>query len=230
MRKMNILVAGLACAAIIGFVLTGCKSEAASDVTGKQPQLGGWSLVSDNTPAMMNEKDSVRIKEVLKGQDGNFDVLSLVATQVVSGANYMYLVYGTEAEGTTPGYYFMTVYEDTKGNDSILGIKPIDVTAIQTGKPLGAGATGAWAVKGTGKAGMLPDQDAQISFDAINKGDVIYNPVALLATQVVSGTNYKALCRGSDENLYVVTWYKDLKGNSSLTSAECVDIGAYSGR
>ncbi len=58
----------------------------------------------------------------------------------------------------------------------------------------------------------------------------MYNPVALLATQLVSGTNYKALCKGNDKNLYVVTWYRDLKGNASLTSAECVNIGAYSGK
>ena len=229
MRKMNIFAAVLVCTAVIGFVLSGCKAEAASEAYNKQPVLGGWSLVTDNTPAMMSEKDSSRINDVLTGEGSNFEVISLLATQVVSGANYMYLVYGTEAGSTTPGYYFVTLYEDTKGNDSVIGIESIDVTAIRTGTPLGAGATGTWAVKGTGKPGMLPDQDAQASFDAINKGEVMYNPVALLATQVVSGTNYKALCSGSDKNLYVVTWYRDLQGNSSLTSAECVNIGAYSG-
>ena len=229
MRKMNILVAVLVCAMVIGFILPGFKSEAAS-ATGKKTVVGGWTLVTDNSPAMMNDADSARINNVLKDEGGDFKALSLVATQVVSGANYMYLVYGTDANSAEPGYYFVTVYEDTKGNDSILSITSIDVTSIQTGTPLGEGATGAWAVKGTGKPGMFPDQNAQASFDAINKGDVMYNPVALLATQVVSGTNYKALCMGNDKNLYVVTWYKDLQGNSSLTSAECVNIGAYSGR
>ncbi len=128
-----------------------------------------------------------------------------------------------------PCYYFVTAYEDTKGSDSIIGVTSINVTDIQTGKPLGKGATGAWAVNGSGKIGMFSDQDAQALFDAINDGDVMYNPVALLATQIVAGTNYKALCTGSDGNLYVVTWYGDLSGNSSLTSAECVNIGAYSG-
>ena len=88
---------------------------------------------------------------------------------------------------------------------------------------------GGWAVRGTGKPGMLSDQNAQASFDKINYEDVMYNPIALLATQVVSGTNYKALCRGNDGNLYAVTWYNDLQNNASFTSAECVNIGAYSG-
>ena len=229
MRKITMIITGLACAVFVGCIFSGFKAYAASEVTKQQPIVGGWTLVADNSPSMMKEEDSTRIKEVLKEQNANFDVLDLVATQVVSGVNYMYLAYGTDQENTVPGFYFVTVYEDTKGNDSILGITAIDVTSIQTGTPLGKGATGGWAVRGTGKAGMLPDQDAQASFDAINKGDIIYNPVALLATQVVSGTNYKALCTGNDKNLYVLTWYKDLKGNVSLTSTECVNIGAYSG-
>ena len=130
-------------------------------MTKQQPIVGGWTLVADNSPSMMKEEDSTRIKKVLKEQKANFDVLDLVATQVVSGVNYMYLVYGTDQENTVPGFYFVTVYEDSKGNDSILGITAIDVTSIQTGTPLGKGATGGWAVRGTGKAGMLPDQDAK---------------------------------------------------------------------
>ena len=230
MRKINMMIiAGLACAAIFASILTGFTTKAAAEPAKQAPALGGWTLVENNNTVMMNEKDSTRIKTVLKDYDADFKVLDLVATQVVSGANYMYLVYGTTADSTVPGYYFVTVYEDTKGNDSIIGTTPIDVTAIQTTAPLGKGATGGWAVRGSGKAGMFPDENAMASFDAINNGDVMYNPIALLATQVVSGTNYKARCRANDQNLYVVTWYKDLQGNSSLTSAECVNIGAYSG-
>lgn len=80
-----------------------------------------------------------------------------------------------------------------------------------------SGATGAWAVRKSGKAGVFPDENAQASFDTINNGEGLYNPVALLATQAVSGTNYKALCIGNDKNLYVVTWYRNLQGNASLT-------------
>ncbi len=129
---MSLIAAAIACAVIFVFGFSGFKSEAAM----QGQSLGGWSLVDNNSPSMMKDEDSARIKTVLQDQGYNFNVLDLVATQVVSGANYMYLVYGT---------------------------------------------------------------------------------------------NYKALCRGNDKNLYVVTWYKDLQGNSSLTSAECVNIGAYSG-
>jgi hypothetical protein len=228
MRKISLIITILVAVAILASVFSGFQAKAASEAP-KQAALGGWSLAENNNPVMMSDKDSTRIKNVLKNSDADFTALDLVATQVVSGTNYMYLVYGTTADNTISGYYFVTVYEDTKGNDTIIGTTPIDVTSIQTGTPLGKGATGGWAVRGSGKPGMLPDENAMASFDAINNGDVMYNPIALLATQVVSGTNYKALCRGNDNNLYVVTWYKDLQGGASLTSAECVNIGAYSG-
>lgn len=259
MKKMNLITAGLACTAMCSMILTGCTKTTPPEVTpaptveqtvtsevatpetpevatsevaatqGEKVMLGGWELVTDNSAAMMAENDSTRIAIALRGEGTNFNVLDVVATQVVAGVNYMYLCYGTDAEATTPGYYFVTINEDPNGDASVVGIVPFDFTAVETGEPLGEGATGAWAVQGTGKAGMFSNQDAQASFDAINTGDVMYNPVALLATQLVSGTNFKALCRGNDENLYVVTWYKDLQGNASLTSAECVKIGAYSG-
>ncbi len=123
MRKLSLIIAGIACAAIFGLFSTSFKSEAASETV-----LGGWSLVTDNTPAMMSDADRTRIDVALKDKGTNFDVIDLVATQVVSG------------------------------------------------------------------------------------------------------TNYKALCIGNDQNLYVVTWYKDLQGNARLSSAECVNISAYSGR
>ena len=52
----------------------------------KGQSLGGWSLVNNNTPSMMSEKDSTRINTALKDQMSDFKVIDLVATQVVSGA------------------------------------------------------------------------------------------------------------------------------------------------
>ncbi|MCR4657162.1 MAG: hypothetical protein K5770_13200 [Lachnospiraceae bacterium] len=225
MRKTGMMITSLVCAIFIGLIFMGNRTEAASR---HKPKTGGWTLFTDNSPCMMSEKDSIRISEALKDHGGHFEVLGLVAAQVVSGTNYMYLAYGTEANEAIPGYYFIKLYSDTKGHNSIVSVASIDVTKIQTGKPLGKAATGAWAVRTSGKPGMFPDQNVQASFDAINNGDVIYNPVALLAAQPVSGTNYKALCTGNDKKLYVVTWYVDLQGNASLTSSECVNIGAYS--
>ncbi len=82
--------------AIIGVILSGFKSEAAFGVDSAQPVLGEWSLVTDNTPAMMKDADSARINEVLKDVGGDFKALDLVATQVVSGTNYKALCRGDD--------------------------------------------------------------------------------------------------------------------------------------
>lgn len=56
--------------------------------------------------------------------------------------------------------------------------------------------------------------------DMVSKvGDNKYQPVTLLETQVVSGTNYKVLCTEKDTNKYVVLQiYQDLNGNVELSS------------
>ncbi len=88
---------------------------------------------------------------------------------------------------------------------------------------------GGWSLVDNNTPSMMKDEDSARIQTALKDQGADFKVLDLVATQVVSGTNYKALCRGNDKNLYVVTWYKDLQGNSSLTSAECVNIGAYSG-
>ena len=60
---------------------------------------------------------------------------------------------------------------------------------------------------------------------------VRYEPVRVLAAQVVSGTNYAFLARGTETTAeaaaswYVVVVYRDLSGNVSLTSVKPIDLG-----
>ena len=55
---------------------------------------------------------------------------------------------------------------------------------------------------------------------------VDYVPVELLATQIVSGTNYKFLCEGTtvvpdgETKQYIVTIYEDLEGNAEVMNIE----------
>ena len=60
-----------------------------------------------------------------------------------------------------------------------------------------------------------------------------YNPVQLLATQLVNGTNYVALVRGVPASvedtyeLYIVRWYADLQGKSEITDIQKFDLNHY---
>ncbi len=56
-----------------------------------------------------------------------------------------------------------------------------------------------------------------------------FKPLALLATQVVSGTNYRFVCEsipvdGGEHGCALVTVYADLDGNSEIT--EVIPFGA----
>lgn len=88
-----------------------------------------------------------------------------------------------------------------------------------------------------GLVGVALPGEAQAAFnkamDAIE--GATYDPIALLGTQVVSGTNYALLCRvtpivtdGTSE-LAVVTVYEDLDGNAEILSAAPFDLATVAG-
>ena len=76
-------------------------------------------------------------------------------------------------------------------------------------------------------------EEAQGAFDKAMEGfvGVNYTPVALLGTQVVSGTNYSFLCEATvvypDAQPYyaVVTVYQDLQGKAEILNVVAMDLG-----
>lgn len=89
----------------------------------------------------------------------------------------------------------------------------------------------------TGLAGVALPGEAQVAFDKAMDAieGATYDPIAVLGTQVVSGTNYAILCRvtpivtdGTSE-LAVVTVYEDLDGRAEILSAEPFDLATVAG-
>lgn len=90
----------------------------------------------------------------------------------------------------------------------------------------------------TGGWEMTPNleitDDAKAAFENATVGyeDPIYSPLALLGTQVVSGTNYCFLCRatssedGVDTSNYVLVYvYQDLTGNAEVLDTQLMELG-----
>lgn len=96
------------------------------------------------------------------------------------------------------------------------------------------GMTGGWTVSEDAPTAELPE-DAKAAFDAAMAElvGVEYTPIAYLGTQVVAGTNYGYLCRGTVmsaepvTNLYVVKVYQDLDGNASVLDIADFSITDY---
>jgi cytoskeletal protein RodZ len=91
---------------------------------------------------------------------------------------------------------------------------------------------GGWNVAGNYAALAIPEDDLA-AFESATAGymGASFEPIALLGTQIVSGTNYAFLCvqtvSAADDpySLVVVTIYEDLHGNSEVLNIAPVEIG-----
>lgn len=107
--------------------------------------------------------------------------------------------------------------------------------AASEAKPEGSASLGGWQIFEDEKEAV--PADAKEAFDSAIQGYTGMNlePKALLATQVVSGTNYAFLCLGERvvqnpvKGWYVVVVYKDLQGKAKISSVEDFDLTAHIG-
>lgn len=119
----------------------------------------------------------------------------------------------------------------------IAAVPVIQPVAVQVwGETAGSAVTGGWSLNEDSDS-LADHPDA---LDAFNKAVAgtdkdSYEPVALLGSQVVSGTNYCILCRdysGDEKTLkqYVLLYiYADLEGNAEIMNTSGLDISKYAG-
>lgn len=103
------------------------------------------------------------------------------------------------------------------------------VNTIQEGEAMAFGTedypiSGGWTVN-SGELSMSANPNAMAAFEKAVEGlsGYSYEPLVLLGTQVVAGTNYRILCRGSAvvpdpvPTYEIITVYEDLNGNAEIT-------------
>ena len=168
--------------------------------------LGGWKVDRDA---------SVEVE----------DAVLHLGSQLVSGTNHCVLC---------RGWVLNFVYEDLEGKTEILQSVPVDVAALaeaaveEIEEPVGM-TLGGWSLT---EDGAMSDE-AQSAFDKAMDGlvGVNYAPLALLGTQLVSGTNYSFLCEAAvvrpDAKPYyaVVTVYENLEGAAEVRNIVALDLG-----
>jgi len=90
-------------------------------------------------------------------------------------------------------------------------------------------AVGGWTLNESGELSA----EAKAAFDKAAEGlvGVNYTPVALLGTQLVSGTNYSILAEatvvypGAEPYYAVITVYEDLQGKTEIRNIAALDLG-----
>ena len=240
-RKLSVLL--LAFFMITMITACGSSNESAqtdesAEMSAEESVSGGWDLFDNEANALPEDVQTAFDKAAETFTGSELKPVAYVASQVVAGTNYMILC---EAAPTTErpktSYQMVIVYADLEGNAEITQIKEFDLTAYTDGNNTEISAeqlAGGWQVAEDRSSVVIP-QDAKDVFDKAveNLDGNELEPMALLGTQVVAGTNYAFLCFSTLQTeetingIQVVTVYEDLDGNAEITNICTVDPADY---
>lgn len=215
-------------------------------VEGEEPQiniedltsevLGGWQTY-ETFEDRMKEKELKIFEKAMEGIEGVAYVpLRVLASQPVSGMNYAFLAQGiTVTAIPSIDYYIIVIYVDTENNEDIKAINMLKVPEIETKQEGSDSLLGSWMIFKADEKEKISDKKIQTSFEKAiaQQKDLKILPLQLLATQLVEGNNYMALCYGepvddaSKGDLCIVEWYEDLRGNVSLTDVRYLNLAYY---
>ena len=196
-------------AGALAFSLAACGQEKEEDVV-----VGGWSKAS--SPVVTDEIKALVEKAVGETGGAAYTPVAYLGSQVVAGTNHRVLCAFQSVDPDSPATYeILTIYEDLKGNVEITEMLDSPAEAVFSEAAGGWSAPPTPAVTDEAKAALEKATEGMTGAD--------YTPLALLGTQVVSGTNYALLCevtavapdaRPSDVIVHV---YEDLDGNAEIT-------------
>lgn len=227
---------------MFSFVYYATIAAVATSALAQMP--GGWSPVNVSTISAQYYAAVTNPQSYLNAATPRICATSLDAAtqQVVAGLNYKVAVHGCPAPSelaTGPGCscavptqsYTVSLYQTLE--------KAIFVEAVQAAAPASDGLVGGFT-----KPAPATEADKQLYFDAVSTDNHFASasiprvcPTAYLtvATQVVSGTNYRFVVQGcaipaspindvvdcdcSSVSLYGVEVYQDLKRNLQVTRA-----------
>ena len=176
--------------------------------------LGGFE---DPDSFAVTEEAAELLEKAAEGLLGaKYTPIAYLGKQIVAGANHLFLCTITPVVPDAVGKYaLVTVYQDPQGEVSIKDIYNSGAEAIRPG------LMGGW--QETDAPDVTEEAAAALEKAAGSLLGAEYTPKALLATQVVSGTNYSILCSiravvpDAEEKYSIVHVYEDLDGNAEIT-------------
>ena len=228
MKKIIAIVLSLILVVTSGVVLASCSkketekekttsNEITTNETAEGEIVGGWTKA--DSPAITDEFKKVfnKATETLTGVD--YTPVAYLASQVVAGTNHRVLCKAeVVAPNAAPKYAIVQIYEDLRGNAEITDIFSSDINAEYPNNDGGWSEAENFTVTDDAKKAL------EKACETLTGAE--YTPVALLATQVVAGTNYRILCESKEtvpnaEAKYViVTVFADLEGKAEITQTD----------
>lgn len=136
--------------------------------------------------------------------------------------------------------FWSVVYikEDSEGKVNLLDVQSImlsessDKGAVQFGTVSGDELVGNWSVDeesvSNGIGDISDDIKAAIDEALKSKVSVTYEPIMIMGSQVVSGTNYAVLCKNVTSSEWTIVYvYKNLDGKGTLMNVATFDLEVF---
>lgn len=150
---------------------------------------------------------------------------------------HAFLCKTTEDTGKT---FWSVVYikEDSEGKVNLLDVQNImlsessDKGAVQFGTVSGNELVGNWSVDEESVSNGIGDisDDIKVAIDEAlkSKVSVTYEPIMIMGSQVVSGTNYAVLCKNVTSSEWTIVYvYKNLDGKGTLMNVATFDLEVF---
>ena len=180
---------------------------------------GGYA--DADSPVVTDEIRELVAKATQDLDGAAYEPVAYLESQVVAGMNHVILCKVTPVvPDAASTYAIVTIYADLEGSAEITAVENSTVTAPEPYDPENPMA-GAY---GEPESPEVTDEAKTALEKACEELDgVEYKPVALLATQVVAGRNYRLLCKATvvspdaASTYAIVTVYADLEGGAEIT-------------
>ncbi len=201
-------------AAILSDAVETGEIDVSSDSTESFHLVGGWE--TPNSPKVPDEIKE-KLDKALEGLAGaDYEAVAYLGSQLVAGRNYKLLCRITPVVPDAVDHFaIVTLYEDLGGNVEITEIQDSEKESNFSDLP------GGWQKTKTQE--MTEEAKAALEKAISEMVGATYKPLALVATQVVAGTNYCILCEitpvvpDAESNYGLVYVYEDLEGNAEIT-------------
>lgn len=197
---------------------------------------GSWAMVEkvngdEDTSDIRGTASDAFDKAMADFTDSKVEMIDVIATQVVAGVNYLYLVAVTPVvPGAQLHVALAEVYADLEGNATLTGLKDI-------GEEL-TGLAGGWTDCAETEFEPEEFENFWSALDTLIEENIYVYRFTVLSQQVVAGMNYQLLVTYAliaeggteDEPVYtdtgiaLATIYVDLSGNAAVTAFEPVEL------
>lgn len=240
LKKLTIMIFALTMAFAMSLAFTACggsdqaaeeNTDAATE-TAEQP-AGGWQVIEEpSVTALPGEVQTAYDEFVKNSEEEGLIPMAYYGKQITSDTKY-----GLLCKSTTDNELQTVVLQE----DPDMGMIGLMNQFIIEDYTEGGGADldgepedGEWEAASDAIGSTMPEEAKAAYDNARNAYDgTAPQPLTLLGTQVVAGTNYAYLAKGKTDTdnprdaIQVVTVYEDLEGNAEITNIYTLDIGEY---